>query len=443
MGPHNLFIAPAQWRMKRCGCMKNFPSAAEDPRASRALGRFAAVQMVVQGVQNGLSMVHAAEQAAQQPWDGRYFSAQTIEDWYYAYRKGQFAALQDQPRADRGKHKTLDPAAVEALLKLRRDHPQLTVKALIGELVRQGVLQPGSFSDSTVQRRLAEAGLDRQSLRAGAGLVAGPTKAFEVPLPNLLWMADCMYGPTLKSGDETTQRTYLFALLDDCSRLCVHGQFYGHERLEYFLDTLRRALQTRGLPDKLYTDNGAAFRSQHLGIVCANLGIRLLHAKPYHAWSKGKIERFFSTVQTQFLPPLVFTPVHSVEELNQRFWQWLETDYHQRTHTALGAESPAQRFARLGTSLRLLAANAPLDRLFFMRVNRRVRKDATFSLGADLWEVATHLRGQLITVRFDPVSCARMEVWLGERFIGLAVRCDKHRNAKIHIVTNDYDREIY
>jgi transposase InsO family protein len=423
--------------------MKNFLAAAEDPRENRALGRFAAVQMVVQGVQNGLSMVHAAQQAAQQPWDGRYFAAPTIEDWYYAYRKGQFAALQDQPRCDRGKHRTLDPAAVEALLKLRGEHPLLTVKALIDELVRQGVLQPGSFSASTVQRRLAEAGLDRQSLRAGSGLIAGPTKAFEVALPNLLWMADCMYGPTLQSGAQTAQRTYLFALLDDCSRLCVHGQFYEHERLEYFLDTLRRALQTRGVPDKLYSDNGAAFRSQHLGIVCANLGIRLLHAKPYHAWSKGKIERFFSTVQTQFLPPLVFTPVRSVEELNRRFWQWLETEYHQREHTALGGESPAQRFVRLGTALRLLPANAPLDRLFFTRVNRRVRKDATFSLGADLWEVATHLRGQVITARFDPVSLTRMEVWLGERFIGLAVRCDKHRNAKIHIVTNDYDREVY
>lgn len=423
--------------------MKNFLSAAEDPRENRALGRFAAVQAVMQGVQNGLSMVQAVQQAAQQPWDGRYFAAATIEDWYYDYRRGKFAALQDQPRSDRGKHKVVDPAGVEALLKLRREHPQLTVKALIAELVRQGVLQSGTFSHSTIQRRLAEAGLDRQSMQAGSGLVAGPTKAFEVPLPNLLWMADCMYGPTLQSGGESAQRTYLFALLDDCSRLCVHGQFYEHERLEHFLDTLRRSLQTRGLPDKLYTDNGAAFRSQHLGIVCANLGIRLLHAKPYHAWSKGKIERFFSTVQTQFLPTLVFTPVHSMEELNRRFWQWLETEYHQREHTALGGESPAQRFARLGTSLRLLAADAPLDRLFFMRVNRRVRKDATFSLGADLWEVASHLRGQIITARFDPLSLTRMEVWLGERFIGLGVRCDKHRNARIHIVTNDYDREVY
>jgi hypothetical protein len=145
----------------------------------------------------------------------------------------------------------------------------------------------------------------------------------------------------------------------------------------------------------------------------------------------------------QFLPTLTFTPAGSIEELNRRFWQWLETEYHQGGRTALAGETPAQRFARLGSSLRLLEANAPLDRLFFMRVNRRVRKDATFSLGADLWEVATHLRGQVITARFDPMSLARMEVWLGERFVGLAVRCDKHRNAKIHIVTNDYDREVY
>lgn len=423
--------------------MKTLTST-DDRDEARALGRFAAVQAVVQVVQSGQSLTQACQQAAQQAWDGRFFSAATIEDWYYGYRRHKFAALQNQPRSDKGKPKAMDPAAVEALLKLRRAHPAMTVKALIEELLRQGVLERGTFSESTIQRRLAEAGLDRQSLRAGSGLIGGPTKAFELPLPNLLWMADCMHGPALKlEGPETSQRTFLFALLDDCSRLCVHGQFYAQERLEGFLHALRQAIQTRGLPDKLYTDNGSAFRSQHLGIVCANLGIRLLHCKPYHSWSKGKIERFFSTVQMQFLPTLTFTAAASLEELNRRFWQWLETEYHQRGHSALAGETPAQRFARLGTSLRLLEANAPLDRLFFMRVNRRVRKDATFSLGADLWEVATHLRGQVITARFDPVSLARMEVWLGERFIGLAVRCDKHRNARIHIVTNDYDREIY
>jgi hypothetical protein len=232
----------------------NVSSSTEDPGENRALGRFAAVQLVVQAIQSGQTMVQAIEQAALQAWDGRYFSARTIEDWYYRYQRDKFAALQNRPRSDRGIPKAVDPAAVEALIKLRRLHPQFTVKALSDELVRQGILLPGTFSSSTLQRRLAEAGLDRQSLRAGSGLMGGPTKAFELALPNLLWMADCMHGPTIKTGDESSERTFLFGLLDDCTRLVAHAQFYGAERLEGFLDTLRRAVQTRGLPDKLYTD---------------------------------------------------------------------------------------------------------------------------------------------------------------------------------------------
>lgn len=441
--PHNEIIAGRRERLKGCPAMNNAISSAEDPDENRALGRFAAVQLVVQAIQSGQSMAQAIAAAAVQAWDGRFFSARTIEDWYYRYKRDKFQALQNRPRSDRGVPKAMDPAAVEALIKLRRENPQFSVKALSEELLRQGILEAGTFSASTLQRRLADAGLDRQSLRAGAGLMGGPTKAFEVPLPNLLWMADCMHGPTIKTGEETKERTFLFALLDDCTRLVVHAQFYGAERLDGFLDALRKAVQARGLPDKLYTDNGSAFRSQHLGIVCANLGIRLIHCKPYHSWSKGKIERFFSTLQTQFLPTLVFEPVATMETLNARLWKWLETDYHQRAHGALSGESPAGRFARLGTSLRILEKDVPLDRLFFMRHKRRVRKDATFSLGSDLWEVATHLRGQVVTVRFDPITLARMEVWLGERFMGLAIRCNKHRNSKVRIITNDYDREIY
>jgi len=420
----------------------NLTLSDDNPRETRALARFAAVQAVVQARQNGLSLVQALQASAQQSWDGRFFSAATIEEWFYRYRRGKFAALQNQPRSDKGRNKAMDPAAVEALITLRREHPELTVRALAEELLRKGVLEADAWSASTLQRRLAEAGLDRQSLRAGSGLVGGPTKAFEVPLPNLLWMADCMHGPTIESAAGATQRTFLFALLDDCSRLCVHAQFYAQERLECFLDTLRHAVQTRGVPDKLYTDNGSAFRSQHLGIVCANLDIRLIHCKPYHSWSKGKIERFFRTVQTQFQPTLGFEPVHTLEELNRAFWRWLETDYHQREHGSLASESPAQRFARLSQALRLLPAKLDLERLFLMRLKRRVRKDATFSLGGQFWEVAAHLRGQVITVAFDPVEYRRVEIWMGDRVIGHATVCDKNRNAQLPS-RNDYLRDAF
>jgi hypothetical protein len=73
-----------------------------------------------------------------------------------------------------------------------------------------------------------------------------------------------------------------------------------------------------------------------------------------------------------------------------------------------------------------------------MRVERRVRKDATFSLGGCLWEVPAHLRGQVITVRFDPIGYRQVEAWLGDRCLGPARRCDKHRNAQLRS-SNDYE----
>jgi len=411
----------------------------EDPRERRALARFAAVQAVLQARQRGLSLSRALHEAAQQAWDGRFFSADTLENWLYRFEHGQFAALHDQPRGDRGQQRALDPAATEALLALRREHPRLPLPALAQELLRQGLLQPGSFSLSTLQRRLAAAGLDRRSLRAGAALIGGPTKAFEYPLPNLLWMADCMHGPVLKHPDAPPLRTYLFALLDDHSRLCVHARFYRAERLEYFLDALRHAVAARGVPAKLYTDNGAAFRSQHLRIVCANLRIKLLHAKPYAGWSKGKIERFFLTLQSQFLPQLTFQPASSLDDLNARFWRWLETDYHQRPHSALQNQSPAQRFAQPGSHFRLLDADTDADRLFLMRVRRRVRKDATISLGGRLWEVPTHLRGQIVDVHFEPVNWTRIDLWFRDQFVAPARPCNKHLNAQTRS-SNDYQR---
>ncbi len=411
----------------------------DDPRERRALARFAAVQIVLQACQRGLSLSQALREAAQQPWESRFYSPETIVEWLYRFRRGQFAALYDQPRSDKGQKRTLDPSAIEALLNLRRLHPQLTVPALEQELLRQGVLQPGAYSLSTLQRRLAEAGMDRRSLRAGAALITGPTKAFELPLPNLLWMADAMNGPTLKQPDKASQRTFLFALIDDHSRLCVHGQFYPTERTECFLDCLRQAIQARGLPDKLYTDNGASFRSQHLQIVCANLGIKLLHARPYHSWSRGKIERFFLTVRNQFLAQLHFQPATDLLELNRQFWHWVETGYHQRAHSALQDQSPADRFAKAGLSLRTLPKDTDVERLFLMRQERRVRKDATICLGGRLWEVPAHLRGQVITVCFDPVHWTRVELWWRDRFLGQATACNKQLNSQLHS-SNDYHR---
>jgi len=100
------------------------------------------------------------------------------------------------------------------------------------------------------------------------------------------------FGPEVGALSKGRQRkTYLIAFIDDMSRLIPHAEFYLHERLEGFLEAYRKALRMRGLPRKLYVDNGPSFRSNHLEHICASLGIVLLHARPYQPEGKGKIER--------------------------------------------------------------------------------------------------------------------------------------------------------
>lgn len=92
------------------------------------------VQTVMQTVQNGYSLIHACQQAAQQAWDGRFFSAATIEEWHYGYKRDKFAALQNHPGRDRGVHKAIDPATVEALLQLRQ---AIQTRGVAGQTLRR------------------------------------------------------------------------------------------------------------------------------------------------------------------------------------------------------------------------------------------------------------------------------------------------------------------
>ena len=67
-----------------------------------------------------------------------------------------------------------------------------------------------------------------------------------------------------------------------------YAAFALSENTAAFLPVLKQAILRRGVPKRLYVDNGAAFRSHHLALVCAKLGITLIHARPYHATGERK-----------------------------------------------------------------------------------------------------------------------------------------------------------
>lgn len=407
--------------------------------SATALTRYDAVRYLEEAVRSGLSLRRALCAASERTWGGKIYKAPTLESWYYRYRDKGFEALHNQRRSDKGQGRRLSPEAIEALLAMRRAQPELYVATLLRQLERQGTIPQGSVSLTTIYRVLRANGLDKVSMKSAG--TQGPTKAFEVSWANQLWMTDGMWGPSLpiEEGGKPI-RTHLLALIDDCSRLCPHGQYYPGEKIECFLDLFKHALCSRGIPEKLYTDNGALFRSEHLRTVCANFGIRLIHAKPYAAWSKGKIERFFLTVQSDFEQSLIFQPVKDLAELNMRFWQWMERDYHQRVHRSLDGQSPRERFQARSEGLRTIPPGMDVDGLFLKRTTRRVRRDATISLNGRMFEVPVSLRGRIVEVHFDPFTCERLELYVEDKKVGDGTVLDKEVNSRTYRLEN-YERD--
>ena len=414
--------------------MKTTP---ETIREQVALTRFKAVNHIDELVRNGIPLAEALRQAAVRPWpdeSGRCYAPRTIEDWYYAHRHGGFGALQPRRRADRDRSRVIDEKTAEWIIEQVRRYPGIQVKVLYDHWMKEGRQLPSLRS---VYRHLKRRGYDRASLRRGR-LETGPTKAFEAPGVNDLWMVDFSPGPRLQTGDGMLG-THLCVLVDDCSRLIPFAAYFEKAGTRAFMHTLREAVLRRGLPRKLYTDQGKPFVCHHTRVVCANLGIRLLHAKPYHSWSKGKCERLIRTIQQGFESTLRIegNRAGSLEELNRRLSQWIQTAYHQRVHSATGS-TPENRYQeQLDHVRRLECEPFGIDHLFYTRIERTARKDGTVRIDNILFEVDLSLRTERIELRFDPFSFDRIEVWHRDRFAGCARPCNLNLNSYIQGVRHD------
>ena len=408
----------------------NEPNSNPNPHSQKtALTRFRALNFIEDLLRRGGLLIQALLEASRQPWpdeNGDYYAVRTLEDWWYAYKKGGFNALLPANRSDQGHNRVLDPATATWVVEQVTQTPDIPVKVLYGHWLEQGRRLP---SLSVIYRHLRRQGLDRASLRAGR-LESGPTKAFEAPQVNDLWMVDFSPGPTLRVGDKSLP-THLCVLIDDHSRLLPFASYYPQANTEAFHHALKEGLLRRGLPRKLYTDQGKPFVNAHTRLVCAQLAIRLLHCKPYHSWSKGKIERMIFSIQSGFESTLRLegNQAHDLEGLNLKLSVWIQTVYHRRVHSSTH-ESPEVRFQRAAKTLRYLDATEDIERLFYIHLYRTVRKNGTVRLEGQLYEVPLSLRALKVQLRLDPFTRLRIEVWHQNKFIGLARKAPLHLNSE-------------
>ncbi len=303
---------------------------------------------------------------------------------------------------------------------MRKEMPKATVGKLIETTQKRGLVTPGTrLSHSTVYRLL-----HRLRLMNPLDRMPEDRRKFEAELPNDLWQSDSMHGPHLEV-EGRMKKTYLLAFIDDHSRLVPHAQFYFSEGLDSYLDALEQALLKRGLPRKLYLDNGPAFCSKHLEDITASLGIALIHSRPFKPQGRGKIERFFRTIRSQFLPGF---QGKTLPELNEALDLWLNDLYHQRKHGSTH-QSPFERFTAQMQCLR--AAPSDLRSYFRKHARRRVARDRTITLNGKLYEAPVALIGKHILVLYHDNQPERVEAFHERKSYGFLSPLNLHINCRV------------
>jgi hypothetical protein len=122
-----------------------------------------------------------------------------------------------------------------------------------------------------------------------------------------------------------------------------------------------------------------------------------------HKEGKGKLERWHRTCRDQFLSEIDERHITSIDDLNVRFWAWVEAVYHRTPHAGLSGQTPLERYQQDLPKIRTLGPRAAqIDALFLHRIKRLVRKDGTVSYLSQRFEVPYELTGKTVQLVVDP-----------------------------------------
>jgi transposase InsO family protein len=241
----------------------------------------------------GRTLKERIEEQAQRLWtlpDGRTkpIGFGTIEKWLYDYRRDGIEALKVRRRRDAGSFRGIDGETAAAIDTVLQEHPKLRTHAIIDHLGGEDLLGAPPPSRSTLYRYIKA----HRPQPDSAAKQTVERRSFEAPYAGYLWQADIMYGPhlpaRLPNGRTRKEPTYLIGILDDHSRLLCHGEFFARQDLAAWLCCLETGMRKRGVPHKLYCDNGQVFTSEQFRRIAAELGMQLLHTRVRDAAAKGK-----------------------------------------------------------------------------------------------------------------------------------------------------------
>jgi len=321
-----------------------------------------------------------------------YLKVVTFKSWLRNYKLYGLEGLAQKARNDKGKSQKMTPTIRESIDKVVKEERVVSIKDLYRKLIAKNYINSWELSYETLRVYVKENQLlEPRDYKE--------RKKFEKEFVNELWMVDFKQGKSVRCG-KRLRRTYLCAIIDDASRMLVGYQWAHNEDTALFARTFKKAIAIYGIPKILYCDQGKVFLSKYIVQLCGRLGIALAHCQPYQPASRGKIERFNSTVSQMFYPLVKDFAVIDIEQLNLKFSKFIAEIYHQEIHYGLGT-SPLKKYRdNLSKTTIRRVSQEQLEQFFLCMMKRTVRNDATIVIKNTFYEIEMKYRGEAIDIGF-------------------------------------------
>lgn len=402
---------------------------------SKAMERY---EVLRPALEDGVSLAEAARSAGVPP--------RSAQRWMAAYRSGGLLGLAPSPRTDRGHCHGLARELEGVIEGLALKKPRLSIAAVHRRAteiaVRQGWPEPSYAQVYRLVKNLKPAMLELA--HEGSKSYAQVYELLyrrEAERPNEVWQADHTPLDVWIIGEKgEPRRPWLTVVEDDYSR-AISGYHIGFEAPSAMGTALalRRAILRKeeadwhvcGIPETLYTDHGSDFTSRHIEQVAADIKMRLIFSGIGKPRGRGKIERFFGTVNQLFLceqpgyapeGSSAVRPALTLAELDERFRSWLVGTYHHRKHGET-RQSPQERWESGGFLPRMPESPEQLDLLLLTVARaRRVGRDGIrFEGFTYLDPLLGSFVGEDVIIRYDPRDLAEISVYHRGGFLCRAI----------------------
>ena len=196
-------------------------------------------------------------------------------------------------------------------------------------------------------------------------------------------------------------RCVLMGYIDDATSK-AYGRFYEYEGTMPAMESFKGYIRKHGIPLSVYLDKHSTYKSNGTPSVqeelqgtgplseferaLKELGVEVIHANSPQA--KGRIERFFGTLQDRLVKELRLRNIMTLQEANTFL------DQYWPAHNRRFAVSPASR----EDLHRDIPKGLNLNNIFCIKTKRTLRNDFTVAHNRKLYQVQSHIRASTVVV---------------------------------------------